>query len=58
MEIVKVVLEDVLDRFRNKRDMYNLLTKDRKLIQGLFVYSSLFLTTFTQTNLHFLQKST
>ena len=56
MENVKVVLEDLLDRFRSKRDMYNLLTKDRKLIQELFVYSWLFLTTFAQMTLTFSKK--
>ena len=58
MEIVIVVLKDLLDRFRRKRDMYNLLTKNRKLIQELFEYSSLFLTTFAQMTLTFFKKST
>ena len=33
MEVVKVVPEDLLDRFRSKRDLYSMLTKDRKNTQ-------------------------
>ena len=30
MEIVKVVPEELLDKFRSKRDLYMMLTKTRK----------------------------
>ena len=32
MEVVKVISEDLLDKFRSKKDLYDMLTKDRKQI--------------------------
>ena len=38
--------------------MYSLLTKDRKLIQELFVYRKLFFATFAQMTITFSKEST
>ena len=32
MEVVKVITEDLLDKFRIKKDIYSMFTKDRKHI--------------------------
>ena len=35
MEIAKIVPEELLDKFRSKKDLYMKLTKDRKYILKL-----------------------
>ena len=48
MEVVRVILEDLLDKFRSKRDLYSMITKDRNNTILFNLYSSLFLATFKQ----------
>ena len=45
MELVKVVPEDLLEKFRSKRDLYVMLTKDLRLILLSSINSPLLLTT-------------
>ena len=57
MEVVKVIPEDLLDKFWSKRDLYTMLTKDRNYILWLILYSSLFLAAFKQMSSPFSSKS-
>ena len=45
MELVKVVPEDLLDKFRSKRDLYVMLTIDRRFNLLSSINSPLLLTT-------------
>ena len=44
MEIARVIPEELLDKFRSKKDLYTMLTKDRKYTEPITIYSTLLLT--------------
>ena len=55
MEIAKIVPEELLDKFRSKKDLYMMLMKDRKYILKLIWIVHYFLPPFHKCPLHFLR---